>query len=123
MYIFILLIAGIIDWKYRKIPQYIPIVICILGLMFNNVSSYERIVGFVIPTFPLFILALKNKNIKGGDVKYLASLGVSIGIDSLVVVLFFAVMISLIYLVLSGRKSVPLAFVAFWGYIFWRWFV
>ena len=123
MYSGILLVAGIFDLKYRKIPQYMPLIICIFGVLFNNVSVYERIVGLIIPAFPLFILALVEKKLNGGDIKYLASLGFSIGINSLAAVLFFAVIISLVYSMLYGKKSVPLAFVGFMGYICWRWFI
>lgn len=123
MYSGILLVAGIFDLKYRKIPQYMPLIICIFGVLFNNVSVYERIVGLIIPAFPLFILALGEKKLNGGDIKYLASLGFSIGINSLAAVLFFAVIISLVYSMLYGKKSVPLAFVGFMGYICWRWFI
>ena len=123
MYSGILLVAGIFDLKYRKIPQYMPLIICIFGVLFNNVSVYERIVGLIIPAFPLFILALGEKKLNGGDIKYLASLGFSIGINSLAAVLFFAVIISLVYSMLYGKKSVPLAFVGFMGYICWRWFM
>ena len=123
MYSGILLVAGIFDLKYRKIPQYMPLIICIFGVLFNNVSVYERIVGLIIPAFPLFILALGEKKLNGGDIKYLASLGFSIGINSLAAVLFFAVIISLVYSMVYGKKSVPLAFVGFMGYICWRWFI
>ena len=123
MYSGILLVAGIFDLKYRKIPQYMPLIICIFGVLFNNVSVYERIVGLIIPAFPLFILALGEKKLNGGDIKYLASLGFSIGINSLAAVLLFAVIISLVYSMLYGKKSVPLAFVGFMGYICWRWFI
>ena len=121
MYSGILLIAGMIDLKCRKISQIIPLAISLFGLLFNNVSIYERIVGLIIPAFPLFILALGDKKLNGGDIKYLASLGFSIGINSLTVVLFFSVIISLVYSMLYGKKSVPLAFVGFMGYICLMW--
>lgn len=123
MYSGILLVAGIFDLKYRKIPQYMPLIICIFGVLFNNVSVYERIVGLIIPAFPLFILALRKKELNGGDIKYLASLGFSVGINSLTVILFFAVITSLVYSFLLKKKSVPLAFVGYLGYICWRWFL
>ena len=123
MYSSILLIAGMIDLRYRKIPNYMPLVIAVFGFVFNDVSVYERIVGLIIPAFPLFILALGEKKLNGGDIKYLASLGFSIGINSLAAVLLFAVIISLVYSMLYGKKSVPLAFVGFMGYICWRWFI
>ncbi len=123
MYSGILLIAGMIDFKYRKIPQYMPLIICIFGVLFNNVSVYERIVGLIIPAFPLFILALGEKKLNGGDIKYLASLGFSVGINSLTAILIFAVIISLVYSFMLKRESVPLAFVGFVGYVCWTLFV
>lgn len=118
-----LLVAGIYDLKYRKIYDWHLIVILIFGLVFNSTSIYERIAGMICPALPLFIIALNNPSIKGGDIKYLASLGFAVGINALCIIIFFAFCISLVYSVLLKRKSVPLAFVCFVGFICWRCFL
>ena len=115
--------AGIYDLKYRKIPGWTLIPILVFGFIFNNTDIYERIAGFICPALPLFIVALNNPNIKGGDIKYLAALGLGVGIDALCIIIFFALCISLVYSGLTKRKSVPLAFVCLVGFICWRCFL
>lgn len=115
------LFAGMLDLKYRKIPDEAVFLICISGVLFNEISAIEMIAGFILPALPLFLIALKNPQIKGGDIKYLAGLGFGVGINALVVILFFALIISCIYKIFMKKNSVPLAFVCLIGFILWRW--
>lgn len=123
MFISSLFLAGIADFRYRNIPDWMNFLIGVCGVIFNTVSMYERIAGFILPAFPLFLIALWNPKIKGGDIKYLAALGVSVGINVLAIIMFYVLCISYVNLIIAKRNSVPLAFVSFIGYLFWRWFV
>lgn len=116
----ILFAAGIIDLKYRKIPKTVIALMVIYSVTFGNLDIYERICGAVIPALPLFIIALKNKRINGGDIKYLAALGLNVGISQLTGILLLACILSGMYFIIWKKNSVPLAFVCFLGYVFWR---
>lgn len=117
----ILLAAGIIDLKYRKIPNIVIGIMVLYAIIFCNMQIYERIWGAVVPSLPLFIIALKNKKINGGDIKYLATLGLNVGISELASIILLACIFSGIYFIICKKNSVPLAFVCFLGYVFWRW--
>ena len=97
------------DLKYRKIPDGVIALIGIWGLLFSRVSFIERAAGFLIPAVPLFILALWIRSIRGGDIKFLAVCGLYFGLSKLCVILCAAVILSIIYGVISHKKSVPLA--------------
>ena len=116
-----ILLAGILDLKYRKIPDDVIFLISISGLFFYEVSPIETVAGAFVPAVPLFFIALKSPQIKGGDIKYLAGLGFGVGINALAVILFFALIISCIYKIFMKKNSVPLAFVCLIGFILWRW--
>lgn len=115
-----MLIAGMLDLRYRKIPDYAIFLICISGIFFYNIDTFERIAGAVYPALPLFLIALKNTQLKGGDIKYIAGLGFGVGINALTVILFISTVLSIVYSLLKRKTSVPLAFVCFIGFVFWR---
>lgn len=119
----ILFAAGIIDLKYRKIPDTVITAMLLCAAIFGDISVYEKIWGFIFPAFLLFFIALKNKKLKGGDIKYLAALGLNVGISGLTGILFPACIFSVFYSIIWKRNSVPLAFMCLIGYIFWRCFL
>lgn len=115
----VLLIAAIVDYKKRIIPNSIVILILLTGL-WNPVGALERCAGLLLPTLPLFLFALKFNNINGGDIKYLAALGFCFGLTELASVLAFTTALTGIWVVVKKEKSVPLAFVAFGGAVIWN---
>ncbi|MBS7297672.1 MAG: prepilin peptidase [Eubacteriales bacterium] len=112
-----LFIAGITDLRYRQIPNWQILLIFVVGTLFSSNSIYERVAGFIFPAIPLFFIALKYQNLKGGDIKYIAVLGASVGIYNLATIIFYVLVISLVYASITKKKSVPLAFVGFIGYV------
>ena len=65
--------SGLIDYKYRKIPNLIVLLIFGWALFFSSAPTYERIAGFLVTAIPLFILAITTGKIKGGDYKFLVA--------------------------------------------------
>ena len=112
-----LLIAGITDLRYRRIHDWQILLILLVGIAFGSCNMIERVAGFICPAIPIFFIALKNQSIKGGDIKYIAALGASIGIYALAEVILYVLILSLIYTLITKKKSVPLAFVGFLGYV------
>ena len=105
----IMLCAGYIDLKKRVIPNEIILIIYLFAIFGSNAAIIERIAGFLIPAFPLFLIALFNRNIKGGDIKYLSAIGAYFGLSGLVVILSVATIVALIWYGIKKAKSVPLA--------------
>ena len=113
----ILITAGYIDLRYRKIPSVIILLLFIYSLTISPVSFYERMAGFLVGAVPMFCIAVITNKIKGGDVKFIAAVGAAIGLNSLVAVLCFTSLYAVVYSVVLKKKSVPLAFFVLLGWI------
>lgn len=113
----LIFISGILDYKYRKIPDLIIILILGWALFLSSAPIFERIAGFIVTAIPLFILALPTGKIKGGDYKYLVACATALGIDVFVSILFFSCIAAFIWSLVRREKTVPLAFVFMVGYV------
>lgn len=113
----LLLTCGIIDYKYRKIPNLIIYIIFGWALFFSSVPSLERIAGFLVTAVPLFILALTTGKIKGGDYKFLVACAAALGIGAFIKSLTFAVITAMGWRLIKREKNVPLAFAFMVGYV------
>lgn len=51
----IIILAGVYDYKFRIIPNYIVLILLLIGFG-SSVHIIERIAGFLIPAFPLFFI-------------------------------------------------------------------
>ena len=112
-----LITAGYIDLRYRKIPSVIILLLFIYALTISPVSFYERMAGFLVGAVPMFCIAVITNKIKGGDVKFIAAVGAAIGLNSLAAVLCFTSLYAVVYSVVLKKKSVPLAFFVLLGWI------
>lgn len=65
----ILIKAGYIDFRYKKIPSIIILLLFIYSLKISRAFPYERITGFFVGAVPMFCIAVATNKIKGGDVK------------------------------------------------------
>ena len=113
----LLLTSGIIDYKYRKIPNIIILMIFGWALFFSSAPIFERVAGFLVTAIPLFILAITTGKIKGGDYKFLVVCAGALGISVFVKVMISTVIISLIWTFFKKEDSVPLAFDFMLGYV------
>ena len=113
----LLIAAGFIDWRYRKIPSIMILLLLLYALLWSPVSIYERITGFLIGAVPAFCIAMATDKIKGGDVKFLAALGAAVGMTYFVQTLLFAALYAVVYTLITGQKSVPLAFCVLLGWL------
>ena len=115
----LLLYAGYSDYKTRRIPDAVVLILYLAAIFLSKVPTIERIVGFLIPALPLFFVALKTDKLKGGDVKFLSAAGAFYGIYGLAVILGIATPAAVIYSMCRKEKSVPLAaFMAVGGVVF-----
>lgn len=114
-----LLIAAVLDYKKRIIPNSVIILILLTGA-WNPVGALERCAGLLHPALPLFLLALKYKALNGGDIKYLAAVGFCLGLTELSFILVCTTVIAFLWARMKKEKSVPLALVAFVGTVLWN---
>ena len=114
---FLIFACGMIDYKYRKIPNIMIILVAAWSLFFSSALPFERVAGFLVTAIPLFILAITTGKIKGGDYKFLVVCAAALGISVFIKTLFFAVIIAIGWSFLRHEDSVPLAFVFMGGYL------
>ena len=113
----LLFVSGMIDYKYQKIPNLIVFLIFGWSLFFSSASVYERIAGFFVTAIPFFIIALCTDIIKGVDFKFLVVCATAMGINVFVRILGISTIIAIVWSLIKVKKSVPLAFVLFAGYV------
>ncbi|MBN4051071.1 prepilin peptidase [bacterium AH-315-G05] len=104
----ILTIAGYIDIKTKTIPDYIHVLIILVGLI--NINLVQSLIGLVIVPLPFFIMAcIKENSIGGGDIKLMGAcgffLGVTGGIVGSVVGLVVAIIINVLYCRIKRKKE------------------
>jgi leader peptidase (prepilin peptidase)/N-methyltransferase len=105
--------AAITDFRKRIIPDWTWIAIVLFGGISAFLLPYptlpQRIVGFLLPSICLFILAIKYGGVGGGDIKLTSAMGFCFGLNGLAAILFFALLPAYIYAKATRQKSVPLA--------------
>ncbi|MDD6736419.1 MAG: A24 family peptidase [Clostridiales bacterium] len=116
----ILAIAAFTDLKYRKIPNWIDVLLGIYAVFFSTAKASERMAGFVLTAGIMYFLLIATGKIKGGDVKYLSLCAAAIGLKAFVQVLALACLFAVFWCVIRREKSVPLAFVMMLGYVLER---
>lgn len=119
----LLFAVGLIDYKYRKIPNVLVLALGVYALFFSSAAPIERIAGFFVTAIPLFILAVSTGKIKGGDLKYLIVCAAAMGMMPFVWSLVFATVISVLWSLIRQEASVPLAFVFMLGYAAYETFI
>jgi len=116
----ILIVAGYIDIKTKTIPDYIHVLIIIVGLI--NIDLVDSIIGLIIVPLPFFITAcLKENSIGGGDIKLMGACGFFLGLTSglvgSVIGLALAVVVNGVYYVIKKReKSIGFALAPYIGF-------
>lgn len=119
----LLFITGLIDYRYRKIPDILVLMLGVYALLFSSAAPISRAEGFIVTALPLFIIAISTGKLKGGDVKYMVVCAVAMGLIPFTWSLVFATGISIIWSLITREKSVPLAFVFMLGYALYEIFI
>ena len=117
MLTFILLTAGIIDYRYRKIPNAVILLLFIYATLFSTIPWVEKLLGFLLTALPLFLIAVITDKIKGGDLKFLAVLGMAVGLANLAWLLLPTMLYAMIYTLTTKEKTIPLAFFVLLGWV------
>ncbi len=117
----ILLIAGIIDLRYRKIPFFIILLLFIwvvLSCFFIQSHLFiQALESFLVTALPLFFIGVVTDKLNGGDIKYLSVLSMALGITHFMWVLIFTTFYASVYSLITRQRSIPLAAFTFFGYV------
>ena len=113
----ILLYASVWDIATHTVPDYVHILLAIVGVV--GFEFLPAMVGFIVVGLPLFIAAMVSEDkIGGGDVKLMAILGFAIGVNrgftTLILGLFFAVIFG-IYFSRIKKHNEPLALIPYFS--------
>lgn len=93
----VLIYGGVVDFKRREIPNFVPVVLLLTGIAFSF-STFWSILGLVAPAVLLFAASkLTKKEVPGGDFKLLCSLGFTCGLRELAAVIFLAGIGAVVY--------------------------
>lgn len=101
----ILIFASITDIRTRTVSNKVCFLIAMCSL---SCLSLEKLFGFVFAIIILIIAAITDE-MGGGDVKIIAALSLFLGMEGMLVMLFFAALPMLIFYVVirlvKGRKT------------------
>lgn len=104
---FVLLICvSAFDLSQKRIPNFLCILLLLLGIIscyfFKDINLFNHGLGAIIVSIPLLIVkALTNKKIGSGDIKLLASCGLFLGWELILLGTFIGMLFSGIYIIIS----------------------
>lgn len=101
----LLAIAAWWDWRFRRVPNQLVVVIAICGFWVQSVSGsgWEACQGAAI-AFALTVMPVLVKRMGMGDQKLLMAVGVWIGGNQLYVLFLLSLSISLVPLLISPKR-------------------
>ena len=118
----VLIYGGVVDFRKREIPNIVPIVLLVTGLL--NFTIYGSIIGIVAPAVLLLASEkISKSNVPGGDFKLLCALGFSSGLPGLVITIFFACIGAVVYGIIKQlpfKRHIPLCSYIAPAYIFFQ---
>ena len=93
LYLIIVIIASIYDFKYKKIPNYIHLLILCLCL----INLHINFKGLILPILLLMLVVFTKFNIGGGDIKFIGATGLLLGLESTILMVILGIFVMLIY--------------------------
>ncbi len=115
VFISMLIVVTIVDFRHFLIPDLVTIPGMILGLAFSLVSPVvsplDAVIGLLVGGVSLYLLAIvgdfvfKKESLGGGDIKLAAMLGAWLGWQSIIIIFFGAAFLGLIFAVIQMARS------------------
>lgn len=107
-FIILLTYVAMIDHRTRTIPDHIPMLIILIGLI--DMEPVSAVLGLMLVPLPYFIMALlKENSIGGGDIKLMGACGFYLGLQAGYVAsilgLMLAIIIHFAYSVIGNKKA------------------
>lgn len=110
----VLIVAGVFDAATYEIPDFLHLMIAMVGLLLFQ--PLPALLGFVLVPIPFLAAAAKTERIGGGDVKLMAASGFVLGVLGGISMMIWGLTMGLLWNAAfrRGQKSLPLApFLAF----------
>lgn len=105
-----LLVISLIDYRYQRIPNGINLFLLVVAVLYVGLISKDYVsalLGAVIVSLPLLIVALVTKGIGLGDVKLMAVCGLLLGWQNILLALFIgSLTASIVGLSLIAAKKI-----------------
>ena len=104
----VLCVAAAIDIKTNKIPNYLPVVLFILGVvrMFIQKEYASYLIGLVFPSIILLLLRIHDsRNIGFGDIKIVMATGSFYGYISAGIIVLASLMMLCIFVLMQRKKG------------------
>ena len=81
IFILLLIYSAITDIRTRTIPDHIPLLIILIGLI--GMEPIAAFLGLMLVPLPYFLMALiKENSIGGGDIKLMGACGLYLGVHA-----------------------------------------
>lgn len=103
-----LIYAALVDMQIMIIPDrtHIILVICaIILILFNNTTLFDKLIGALIVSIPLLIIAYITKGMGYGDVKLMASAGLILGVKGIILSIIIGSILGSIYGIIQMRTN------------------
>lgn len=115
-------VASIFDVRYRMIPMWTFPISCsifVLGRILTNEFDLSISIGYFVGFFVFYYVLAKLDQVGGGDVIMMSLIGYSLGSDSIYIMIYIFVFISILVTFLKSveDKSIPLALFAGMAYV------
>ena len=115
IFTFLLILAATCDAKTHEVPNFIPILILLDGLIF--IQPVPAAIGFFAVSLPLLLIAiLTGGGVGGGDIKLMAASGFFLGPEGVVIgTIIGMVFFLIVYLIFYGKKKKMYAMAPYFG--------
>lgn len=115
VFISMLIVVTIVDFRHFLIPDMVTIPGIILGLAFSLVNPLvgplDAVIGLLVGGVSLYLLAMvgdfifKKESLGGGDIKLAAMLGAWLGWQNIIIIFFGAAVLGLIFAIIQMIRS------------------
>jgi leader peptidase (prepilin peptidase)/N-methyltransferase len=95
----LLITAGILDARSRKIPDIFPLLIAALGILrlfLEPAGAADHVLGMLILSVPMLLLTLRFGGLGGGDIKLVAASGLFLGVHGVTMGVLLAGLLALL---------------------------
>ncbi|QUI25951.1 prepilin peptidase (plasmid) [Vallitalea pronyensis] len=103
----------IIDMRYKLIPNKLLLIWAIIGIILLFITRYisiiDSLIGGLLGGGIFLLLAIITKQMGGGDIKYMALLGMLLGVRKILIISCLSFVVALpvcIFLLISKRCSI-----------------
>lgn len=105
----VFILAGVHDIKTWQIPDWIPLLLILIGCI--DLQLLSALTGFILVPMPFFLAAITTGKIGGGDVKLMAAAGFCLGVTDGFRMMIYGLWAGILWslMIRKGQGNLPLA--------------